>query len=93
MPGTGLARKAPRAMRWAWHKVLPRLAAVLPGTSTPAKSAGWLAELLTGELRGNCNSAYFNYTGSQREPAAPAQEAWAAEDLAQGSERLLRPFV
>jgi hypothetical protein len=72
-----------------WRNVLPRLAPILPGTSTPAKSAALLAKLLTGQLRGSYNGAYFNYTGKQIEPAQLATEPWVAQDLAAGSERLL----
>lgn len=89
MPGTGLARKQPRVVQWVWRNVLPGLALVLPGTSTPAKSAALLTKLLTGQLRGSYNGAYFNYTGKQIEPASPATETWVAEDLAAGSEKLL----
>ena len=89
MPGTGLAREHPRIAQWVWRNVLPRLAAVLPGTSTPEKSAALLTKLLTGQLRGSYNGAYFNYTGKQIEPVSPAAETWVAQDLAAGSEKLL----
>lgn len=89
MPGTGLARNHSRAAQWAWRNVLPGLAPILPGTSTPEKSAALLTQLLTGRLRGSYNGAYFNYTGKQIEPASPATDPWVAEDLAAGSERLL----
>src|ERR1700722_407375 len=89
MPGTGLARNHSPAAQWVWRNVLPRLAPILPGTSTPAKSAALLAKLLTGQLCGSYNGAYFNYTGKQVEPARVATEPWVAQDLSAGSERLL----
>jgi NAD(P)-dependent dehydrogenase (short-subunit alcohol dehydrogenase family) len=93
MPGTGLARDFPRAGQWVWHHVMTRLSSIIPGTSTTTRSAGLLVDLLTRRLSGSYNGAYFNYTGRQLEPAPPAAESWVAEDLATGSERLLRPFV
>lgn len=39
MPGTGLVRTAPAFVRWAWRRVLPALAPLISGASTPAKSA------------------------------------------------------
>lgn len=93
MPGTGLARKQGRAAQWAWRNVMPRLAAILPGTSTPMKSSAVVTELLTGRLRATYNGAYFNYTGNQLEPAAPATEHWVGDDLISTSDFLVAPFV
>jgi NAD(P)-dependent dehydrogenase (short-subunit alcohol dehydrogenase family) len=93
MPGTGLAREHGAAAQWVWHHVLPRLAAILPGTSTPVASSTILTELLTGVRQPSYNGAYFNYTGRQIEPAAPATEAWVAEDLMSGSEVLMGGLV
>jgi NAD(P)-dependent dehydrogenase (short-subunit alcohol dehydrogenase family) len=93
MPGTGLARSHSRVAQWVWRNVLPRLSPILPGTSTPAKSAALLTELLTGQIRGSYNGAYFRYTGNQAEPASPATQAWVAEDLEAGSEKLLLSFL
>lgn len=92
MPGTGLARDFPRAAQWAWHKILPRLAALLPGTSTPARSARLLAALLTGELRGSANGAYFKYTGKEVEAASAATDVRIQQDLGEGSARLVKAF-
>lgn len=89
MAGTGLARNHSRVAQWVWRKVLPGLSPILPGTSTPAKSAALLTKLLTAQLRGSYNGAYFRYTGKQAEPASPATDNWVAEDLRMGSEKLL----
>ncbi len=93
MPGTGLAREHGPAARWIWHTLLPRLALILPGTSTPAGSSAILTELLTGVRRPTYNGAYFHFTGRQLEPAAPATEPWLAEDLMSGSEALISGVV
>lgn len=47
MPGTGLARGLPAHMRFAWSNVLPVVARLMPGASTPARSGAVLARLLT----------------------------------------------
>jgi protochlorophyllide reductase len=47
MPGTGLARGLPAHLRFAWSNVLPVLARLMPGTSTPARSGAALARLLS----------------------------------------------
>jgi phosphoribosylpyrophosphate synthetase len=88
-----LARKQGKAAQWIWRKILPRLAAFLPGTSTTMKSSAILTDLLTGSLLGSYSGAYFNYTGKQIEPAALATERWVADDLLSGSDALLAPFV
>jgi NAD(P)-dependent dehydrogenase (short-subunit alcohol dehydrogenase family) len=93
MAGTGLARKHSRVAQWVWRNVLPRVSPILPGTSTPAKSAALVTKLLTAELRGSYNGAYFRYSGMQAEPASPATDNWVAEDLRIGSEKLLLPFL
>lgn len=93
MPGTGLSREHGAAAQWVWRNVLPRLAPLLPGTSTPAKSSAILVQLLTGQLRASYNGAYFRHTGAQEEPAAPATEAWVAQDLITTSHALVAPFL
>jgi NAD(P)-dependent dehydrogenase (short-subunit alcohol dehydrogenase family) len=47
MAGTGLVRSAPAAVRFAWARLLPRIAPLLPDTSTPARSASAAVWLLT----------------------------------------------
>ena len=89
MAGTGLAREQGAAMLWVWHHILPQLSRLLPGASSTDRSSALLADLLLGYTRGSHNGAYFNYTGQQLEPAHPAQEQWLADDLLEGSDRLL----
>lgn len=93
MPGTGLAREQGAVLLWVWNNVLPRLASLLPGTSTTENSSAILVDLLSGKLRGTYNGAYFNYTGKQLEPASPANEQWVAEDLCLTSSQLVAPFL
>ncbi|MES2642665.1 MAG: SDR family NAD(P)-dependent oxidoreductase [Myxococcota bacterium] len=47
MPGTGLARTAPAAARLLWSTVLRWLVPLLPDASTPTRSAGAAAWMLT----------------------------------------------
>ena len=89
MAGTGLAREQGPVALWVWRHVLPRMAALLPGTSTPQRSAAVLTALLTGRLAVQESGAYFNYTGRPLAPAAPAREPWVAEDLIKGSDLLI----
>lgn len=93
MPGTGLAREQGAAVQWIWKYVLPRLASILPGTSSTERSSAVLTDLLSGKMLGSHNGAYFNYTGKQLEPASPAKEQWVADDLLLTSERLLARFA
>lgn len=93
MAGTGLARQQGPLARWAWRHVLPWVAAVLPGTSTPERSAEVLAGLLSGQQQVAHNGAYFDHTGRPRSPAAPACEPRLARDLMDTSRLLLAPFV
>lgn len=94
MPGTGLAREHGRVAQWAWQHLLPRLAGVIPGASTTARSATTLASLLAGgSLASAPNGAYFTFKGQAIEPAKLAREAWVADDLMAESARLLAPFI
>jgi hypothetical protein len=93
MPGTGLARKHGATARWVWHRVLPRLAALLPGTSTPQKSAEALVARLAGKSTELHNGGYYDYTGSLRKPAALATERWVMDDLMRTSDSLVLPFT
>lgn len=90
MPGTGLAREQGPLMQWIWKTVLPRLASLLPGTSSTERSSAVLTDLLLGISH---NGAYFNYTGKQLEPAHPAQEKRVEEDLLSTSNQLDARFV
>jgi hypothetical protein len=76
-----------------WNHILPQLSRLLPGASSTDRSSALLVDLLLGHTRGSHNGAYFNYTGKQLEPAHPAKEQWLADDLLQGSDRLLAAWL
>lgn len=46
MPGTGLARTAPRMVQLLWHNLLPLLVPLISGASTPTRSAAAGAQLV-----------------------------------------------
>ena len=48
MPGTGLVRTAPRVIQMAWKFVMPIAVPLIPGASTPAKSAEAGYRIVTG---------------------------------------------
>lgn len=93
MPGTGLARKQGAAAQWVWKNVLPAVSFLLPGTSTPEKSAAILVALLTKQLRGSRNGAYFNYANREQAPVLPLPEDVITRDLLRTSDRMILPFV
>ncbi len=81
MPGTGLARGQPLALRLAWHSLLHLVAPALPDHSTPARSARAATWLLTApglERRsGTCFGA----------DTAPSRHVWSrVEEPALGAE-------
>jgi NAD(P)-dependent dehydrogenase (short-subunit alcohol dehydrogenase family) len=47
VPGTGLARGYPPLLKWAWHHVMPTVARLMPGASTPQRSGATLAWVAT----------------------------------------------
>lgn len=90
MPGTGLAREQPAWMRQAWHRLLPALARVLPGASTPTRSAAVLLRLLTAaHAAPSRNGVYVDFRGQARQPSRLARMPWVEADLMQGSDALL----
>jgi NAD(P)-dependent dehydrogenase (short-subunit alcohol dehydrogenase family) len=89
MPGTGLAREASAGLQWVWKRVLPRLAILLPGASSTERSSAILTGLLTGQVRGSYNGAFFNFTGKELEPADAAKAQWLADDLIATSDEML----
>ena len=49
MPGTGLVRTAPRIVQMAWKYIMPRIVPVIPGASTPERSAAAGCKVLNDE--------------------------------------------
>lgn len=70
MAGTGLARSAPAVVRWAWANVLPRIAPLLPDTSTPERSAAAAVWLLTDPGVASRNGEVFAFD------RAPSKRVW-----------------
>ncbi|WP_439610237.1 SDR family NAD(P)-dependent oxidoreductase [Reyranella sp.] len=63
MPGTGLARERSALERWAWSTVLPMAARLMPGASTPRRSAATYARLLTGSLFPQDSGVHLDFSG------------------------------
>ncbi|HXZ84315.1 MAG TPA: alanine-phosphoribitol ligase, partial [Myxococcota bacterium] len=63
VPGSGLARDYPAALRWIWNWVLPGLAAglspVLPSISTAGRSGRDLARMVTDPALEKTTGKYF----------------------------------
>jgi NAD(P)-dependent dehydrogenase (short-subunit alcohol dehydrogenase family) len=77
VPGSGLARDYPPALRFAWERVLPALtrplATVVPGISTPRKSGAALAHMLLAPELASASGQYFpSHTRWRPEPSSPA---------------------
>ncbi len=65
MPGTGLARDQPAAIRFAWNNVLPAAARLIDGANTPQRSGSVLAELLTGQRFAALTGLHVEFTGNE----------------------------
>lgn len=68
VPGTGLGRALPRHKRLVWRFVMPAMR-VLPGASSPGRSARHLADLTTGESHRDLHGGYV--TLGRLDPPAP----------------------
>ncbi len=89
MPGTGLAREQRGIALAAWNHVLPRLVGVLPGASSPQKSADTYFKLLQGQIAIEENGSYFEYTGKVLTPYLPENVQSVIDDLLRTSDELL----
>jgi NAD(P)-dependent dehydrogenase (short-subunit alcohol dehydrogenase family) len=78
MAGTGLARTAPAPVRVLWSTVLRWVAPLLPDTSTPERSAGAAAWLLTDPDVTSRSGEVFDF---ERKPSARVWAAARSEDL------------
>jgi NAD(P)-dependent dehydrogenase (short-subunit alcohol dehydrogenase family) len=75
VPGSGLARDYPAALRWIWNWVLPGLAAglspFLPSISTAARSGRDLARMVTDPALEKTTGKYFpSHTRWQEAPSS-----------------------
>lgn len=80
MPGTGLAREAGPLLRVAWHYVLPVAALFMRRTSTPARSAAMLVQILM-QTKKITSGEYVEFTGRVLEPHLPTQETLYSQVL------------
>lgn len=80
MAGTGLAREQGAMPNLVWKYVLPLVARMLKGTSTPQGSAQLLARILLGQ-HVLPNGAYADFRGTQSPPHLPSNEAAYTERL------------
>lgn len=62
MAGTGLARERSAVERFGWSALLPLFASVMPGASTPLRSASALALLLTGRAFSGVSGRHLDFT-------------------------------
>lgn len=94
VPGSGLARDYPPALRWIWDRVLPGLARgltpVVPGISTAPKSGGALAKLVVDPALERVTGKYFPSTARWREAPSSTEsyDATRARALWETSVRL-----
>lgn len=64
VPGSGLAREYPLALRWLWHRVLPRLTPLVSTMSTAERSGSALARVVTDPGLERVSGRYFaSHTG------------------------------
>ncbi|HXX47955.1 MAG TPA: SDR family NAD(P)-dependent oxidoreductase [Myxococcota bacterium] len=96
VPGSGLARDFPAALRWIWNWVLPGLAAglspFLPSISTAARSGRDLARMVTDPALEKTTGKYFpSHTRWQETPSSDeSYDRERATALWQASERMSR---
>lgn len=62
MPGTGLARDRSALERFGWSTLMPLLVPLIPGASTPLRSASALALLLTGRAFAGATGRHLDFT-------------------------------
>ena len=79
MPGTGLARDRPAVARWVWSGVLPVLR-VMPGVTSPRRSASHLVDLTLGATHPSVRDAYIAL-GEVREPSASSRDRAREDNL------------
>lgn len=89
MPGTNLARERPPVMQFLWRHLMPRLAPLLPDTSTPRKSAVTAVRLLLGAEGPAAVGKYINHGGKEGDLAPHAADVSAQDRMLMECERLL----
>lgn len=88
LPGTDLARDAPPAVQWLWHRVLPAFTPLLPFASSPQAAGEALARLIVDRNLAHLRGAFVEL--DHVEPAsAEARDPVRARELMEGSARLV----
>jgi len=85
MPGTGLARQQPAALRLVWHTVLRLVGLAMPGASTPARSGAALAWLMTAPELAGTTGRYFDFRRHELTGWFGAERTDWADELYAGS--------
>ncbi|MFO1087295.1 MAG: SDR family NAD(P)-dependent oxidoreductase [Reyranellaceae bacterium] len=62
MPGTGLARERSVLERFGWSTLMPLFVPIIPGASTPLRSASALASLLAGRIFSGATGRHLAFT-------------------------------
>ena len=92
MPGSGLARQAPKWAQWAWRNVFPILR-LFPNVGSVQTSGPLLAQLMSDPAFANVTGKYFyfNRPNDRREkPSSPeSYDLVKAQDLWETSEQLV----
>jgi hypothetical protein len=66
--------------RWAWSTILPVVARVIPGASTPQRSAAIYARLLTGRLFPQESGVHLDFSGRRTASSADSnRQDWQEE--------------
>ena len=89
MPGTGLLRSGPWYARFAWRTVMRWLVPLVPGASTPKRSAAAARRLLTEDVRSG--EVYDFRARPSTQVWAPAREPALAAAIVDQTIALLQP--
>ncbi len=89
MPGTELARERPAPARFAWKHVLPAMQAILPGVSSPDRSARAIMRVALDADTAHRSGDYVDFNGQPARQSAAATDMRLAQDLFDVSSRLV----
>ncbi|WP_394791961.1 SDR family NAD(P)-dependent oxidoreductase [Rhodoferax sp.] len=88
MPGTGLARAYPPALRWVWKNIMPVLRLLVRNANAPETSGAALAALVRGEPLPVSTGAYYEGRKPIRS-STPSYDTVAARALWEASARMV----
>ena len=87
MAGTGLARERSALERFGWSALLPLFASVMPGASTPLRSASALALLLTGRAFAGATGRHLDFTLAETRSSADSHRLDWQDEVADFARR------